>query len=69
MFIMPEHRNLTTCLLDAGFTDVWTLDGRISNRHPYNLSRHRYNVDDVALYDNPAAIDTIRKAVGPEDAS
>lgn len=66
MFIMPEHRNLTTCLLDAGFTDVWTLDGRISNRHPYNLSRHRYNVDDVALYDNPAAIDTIRKAVGPE---
>ncbi|MBU3696035.1 alpha/beta fold hydrolase [Dechloromonas sp.] len=64
MFIMPEHKNLTQTLLDAGFTDVWTLDGRISNRHPYNLSRHRYNVDDLALYDNPAALATIRKAVG-----
>lgn len=66
MFIMPEHRNLTSYLLDAGFTDVWTLDGRISNRQPYNLSRHRYTVDDVALYDNPAAIDVLRKAVGPD---
>jgi len=65
MFIMPEHRNLTQTLLDAGFTDVWTLDGRISNRHPYNLARHRYNVDDVALYDNPAALAVIRQAVGP----
>lgn len=66
MFIMPEHQNLTQTLLDQGFTDVWTLDGRISNRHPYNLSRHRYNVDDVALFDNPAAIDVIRKAIGPQ---
>lgn len=65
MFIMPEHRNLTSCLLDAGFTDVWTLDGRISNRQPYNLTRHRYTVDDVALYDNPAAINAIRRAIGP----
>src|SRR4051812_35714460 len=24
MFIMPEHTNLVTFLLDAGFTDVWT---------------------------------------------
>ena len=64
MFIMPEHQNLTQTLLDAGFTDVWTLDGRISNRQPYNLSRHRYNVDDVALYDNPAALATIRNVVG-----
>ena len=64
MFIMPEHRNLTQYLLDAGFTDVWTLDGRISNRHPYNLARHRYTVDDVALFDNPAAIAKIRQVVG-----
>lgn len=64
MFIMPEHRNLASSLLDAGFTDVWALDGRISNRQPYNLSRHRYTVDDVALYDNPAAISAIRQAVG-----
>lgn len=66
MFIMPEHHNLTNTLLDAGFTDVWALDGRISNRQPYNLARHRYTVDDVALYDNPAAIAAIRRAVGPE---
>lgn len=66
MFIMPEHRNLTQCLLDEGFTDVWTLDGRISNRQPYNLARHRFNVDDVALYDNPAALAALRKAVGPD---
>ena len=66
MFIMPEHRNLTSVLLDAGFTDVWTLDGRISNRQPYNLARHNFNVDDVALYDNPAAISKIRQVVGPK---
>jgi cholesterol oxidase len=65
MFIMPEHRNLASALLDAGFTDVWALDGRISNRQPYNLARHRYTVDDVALYDNPAAINAIRREIGP----
>ncbi len=66
MFIMPEHYNLTSYLLDNGFTDVWTMDGRISNRQTYNLSRNRYNVDDLALYDHPAAIATVRKAVGPD---
>lgn len=65
MFTMPEHRNLTNVLHDAGYTDVWVLDGRISNAHPYNLARHRYTVDDVALYDNPAALDAVRQAVGP----
>ena len=67
MFIMPEHRNLTQTLLDAGFTDVWTLDARISCRQPYNLARHRYNVDDVALFDNPAALAAMRKEL-PADA-
>jgi cholesterol oxidase len=66
MFIMPEHRNLTQFLLDAGLTDVWALDGRISNRQPYNLARHNFNVDDVALYDNPAALDRVRQVVGPD---
>ncbi|ANE57264.1 alpha/beta fold hydrolase [Methylomonas sp. DH-1] len=66
MFIMPEHYNLASYLLDQGFTDVWTLDGRISNRYSYNLQRHRYNVDDLALYDMPAAISTVRQAVGPD---
>src|SRR5262249_27404990 len=27
MFIMPEHQNLVTTLLDSGFADVWCLDG------------------------------------------
>lgn len=66
MFIMPEHRNLVTYLLDEGFGDVWTLDMRMSNRHSYNLFPHRYTMDDVALYDYPPAIDLIRQQIGPE---
>jgi cholesterol oxidase len=66
MFIMPEHYSLTQYLLDHGFTDVWTMDGRISNRYSYNLHRNLYNVDDLALYDHPAAIAAVRKAVGPK---
>lgn len=65
LFIMPEHYNLVQYLLDQGFNEVWTLDGRISNRHPYNLQRHRWNADDVALYDYPAALEKIREVAGP----
>jgi cholesterol oxidase len=64
MFIMPEHENLVTYLLDHGFTDVWTLDFRMSNRHPYNLVRHRYNLDDIALFDHPAAVAKMREELG-----
>ncbi|MFY9260947.1 MAG: alpha/beta fold hydrolase [Gallionella sp.] len=64
MFIMPEHYNLVQYLLDNGFSDVWTMDYRMSNRHPYNLHRNRYNMDDIALFDHPAAIATVRRAVG-----
>ena len=64
MFIMPEHRNLVTCLLDAGYSDVFSIDFRMSNRHPYNLQAHRYNFDDCALFDFPAAIGKIRTLVG-----
>ncbi|MEI7672649.1 MAG: alpha/beta fold hydrolase, partial [Deltaproteobacteria bacterium] len=66
MFIMPEHYNLTQYLLDHGYTDVWTMDGRISCRYSYNLRRNTYNVDDIALYDVPAALATVRRAVGPK---
>jgi cholesterol oxidase len=65
MFIMPEHHNLVQFLLDKGFTDVWTLDFRMSNRFSYNLHRNRYTMDDVALYDFPAAIATLRARIGP----
>jgi lysosomal acid lipase/cholesteryl ester hydrolase len=66
MFIMPEHENLVTHLLDNGYTDVWCLDMRMSNRHSYNLFPHRWSFDDVALYDYPPAIKVIRKHVGAE---
>jgi len=65
MFIMPEHKNLVTYLHEQGYTDVWCLDYRMSNRHSYNLMRHRYTMDDIALFDYPPALDVIRKAVGP----
>jgi len=65
MFIMPEHQNLVQTLLDEGFPDVWTLDYRGSCRFPYNLARSRYNFDDIALFDHPAAIAELRRHIGP----
>lgn len=64
MFIMPEHRNLVTHLLDAGFTDVWTLDYRMSSRFPYDTETHRFTLDDVAAHDHPAAIAELRRHIG-----
>jgi len=62
MFIMPEHENLVSFLLDNGFGEVWTLDYRMSNRFPYNRAMHRFTMDDVALYDYPAALEHLRAA-------
>ncbi|MCG8418007.1 MAG: alpha/beta fold hydrolase [Proteobacteria bacterium] len=64
MFIMPEHDNLVSYLLDHGYGDVWCLDFRMSNRHPYNLWRHRFTMDDIALYDYPPAVELIRQVSG-----
>lgn len=64
MFIMPEHDNLVTFLLDAGFTDVWTSDFRMSNRFPYDTETHRYTLDDIAHWDHPAALRELRRHVG-----
>lgn len=63
MFVMPEHYNLVSYLLDHGF-DVWCLDFRMSNRHSYNLFKHRYTMDDVALFDYPPALATMRQHIG-----
>jgi lysosomal acid lipase/cholesteryl ester hydrolase len=68
MFIQPEHYNLVSYLLDHGFPDVWSLDYRMSNRHDYNLQPNGFSMDDVALYDHPAAIRKLREVVG-EDAA
>jgi pimeloyl-ACP methyl ester carboxylesterase len=64
MFVMPEHRNLTSFLLDSGFGDVWTLDFRMSNRFAYNAEPQQYTLDDVAHYDHPAAMAELRRHVG-----
>lgn len=66
MFIMPEHKNLVQTLLDQGYGDVWTLDFRGSCRFPYNLARHRYTFDDIALFDHPAAIAELRRHIGDD---
>jgi cholesterol oxidase len=41
------------------------VDTRLSNRFTYNLRRHRYTLDDVALYDFPATIAELREHIGP----
>ena len=64
MFIMPEHYNLVSYLLDNGYRDVWCLDFRMSNRHSYNLFKHRYTMDDVALFDYPPALAEMRRHIG-----
>src|SRR5262245_51597092 len=64
MWIMPEHENLVRALHGRGYTDVWTVDSRMSNRFCYNLEPHPYTLDDVALYDYPAAIAKMREVVG-----
>jgi pimeloyl-ACP methyl ester carboxylesterase len=64
LFIMPEHRNLVSYLLDDGFTDVWALDFRMSNRFPYDPETHRYTLDDIADYDHPAALRELRRHIG-----
>ncbi|HET7488565.1 MAG TPA: alpha/beta fold hydrolase [Acidimicrobiales bacterium] len=64
MFIQPEHYNLVSYLLDQGFGDVWCFDFRMSNRHSYNLFKHRYTMDDCALFDHPAAVAEMRRHIG-----
>jgi pimeloyl-ACP methyl ester carboxylesterase len=64
MFVMPEHRNLVSHLLDNGFGDVWSLDSRMSNRLPYNKAAHRFTLDDLAQQDYPAALTELRRHVG-----
>jgi pimeloyl-ACP methyl ester carboxylesterase len=64
VFIMPEHTNLAGVLLDSGFTDVWALDFRMSGRFPYDTETHRYTLDDIALFDFPAALKVLRSQIG-----
>ncbi|MFJ2816838.1 alpha/beta hydrolase [Streptomyces sp. NPDC091279] len=65
MFTLPETRNLTEALLDAGY-EPWLLDWRGSCRLPYNERGPRYSYDDVALYDIPEAVAHIRSRIGAD---
>lgn len=64
LFIMPEHYNLATYLLDHGFPDVWTVDFRMSNRYPYNTEPGDSSIDDVVHYDHPAMLAELRRHIG-----
>jgi cholesterol oxidase len=64
LFTMPEIYNMVSYLLDNGFGDVWALDFRMSNRFPYNTGSRRYSLDDIALFDYPAAMAELRRHVG-----
>ena len=66
MFIMPEHRNIVSYLLDNGISDVWSMDWRGSNRFHYDLAPNGYSLDDVALFDLPAALAEMRRQLGPD---
>nr|BFD61941.1 hypothetical protein BdHM001_06220 [Bdellovibrio sp. HM001] len=66
MFIMPEHENLVNHLHKSGFGDVWSLDWRGSGRFTYNLTPHRYTIDDIAKYDIPRSLQYIREQCGRE---
>jgi triacylglycerol lipase/cholesterol oxidase len=66
MFVMPEHYNIVNYLLDNGYTDVWSIDWRGSMRYSYDLFPAKFTMDDIALYDMPAAFAKIRQVVGPK---
>lgn len=66
MFIMPEHYNIVNYLLDHQFTDVWSFDWRGSMRYSYDLFPADFTMDDIALYDMPAAFSKIRRTIGPD---
>ena len=63
MFVLPETRNFIEVLLDAGY-DPWLFDWRGSCRLPYNERGDGYKLDDIALFDVPKAVETVRREIG-----
>ncbi|MFF0542001.1 alpha/beta hydrolase [Nocardia thailandica] len=63
MFALAEIRSVVDVLTDAGY-QCWLLDWRGSRSLPYNVSGPPYTLDDVALYDLPAAVARIRERIG-----
>ena len=68
MFYLPDHEqktNLVSHLHASGFSDVWCLESRMSGALDHNARDHRFSLDDVALYDYPAALECIRNCIDP----
>lgn len=63
LFARPEQRNFVTVLHEQGF-DAWALDWRSSNCLPYLRSGRQMHLDEVAVFDVPAALAFVRRKVG-----
>jgi cholesterol oxidase len=64
MFTSPEVYNLSTYLHDHGYGDVWMLEWRVGSVYGKRYLSEGHNLDDVALYDIPAAISFLRNHIG-----
>ncbi len=61
LFTLHETHNFTRYLLEHGY-NVWVAEWRGSCNLPYNTNGPEYTLDDVALFDLPALLESIRKA-------
>lgn len=61
IFRAPVQANIVDCLLDRGY-DVWLENWRASIVHPPN----RWNLDQAAAHDHPAAVEAVREQTGAE---
>lgn len=62
IFRAPSGRNIVETLLDAGY-DVWLENWRASIEFPPN----EWTLDQAALYDHPAAVETVVRETGSEE--
>ncbi|QSQ20039.1 hypothetical protein JY651_32825 [Pyxidicoccus parkwayensis] len=62
--IDTTEQNLPEFLYERGY-DVWTFDYRASPALP--SASTQFSLDDIALYDYPAAVDTVRSVSGADD--
>jgi len=62
IFRAPSGRNLVEVLVDAGY-DVWLENWRAS----IDFAPNEWTLDDAALYDHPAAVETVSSETGATD--
>ncbi|MCB0706721.1 MAG: alpha/beta hydrolase [Saprospiraceae bacterium] len=61
MFLGEEYFNLTAYMLENGLEDVWLLDWRGSGTYKKDHLTLNNNVDEVAFYDIPLAVNFIQE--------